>query len=164
MRRIIDILVNQIKYDDLGAVGVNANMKLSPSARFGRAVPFKQPFILSYQPLSGAVDDQVKPAHSSSPVGLNRHSTRPPTKRRTIGDWQIDPQHLHGRANQAFALLIPIDVATIKELFLRAFGSAPTYLIEDIGLNRSAVFWRVGLSWSTERGARAPRTFPLLLR
>ena len=104
MRGIIDIFVSQIKCNDLPAVGVDANMKLSPSATFGRPVLFKQPFIRSAQLQPGAVDDQMKLAHSSSPAGLNRQSTRPPAERRMIGDRQIDPQHSQDRANQPFAL------------------------------------------------------------
>ena len=36
MRGVIDVLVGQVKCNDLPAVGDNANMKLSPSAAFGR--------------------------------------------------------------------------------------------------------------------------------
>jgi hypothetical protein len=40
MRGAIDILVTQVKGNDLPAVGDNANVKLSPSAAFGRPVLF----------------------------------------------------------------------------------------------------------------------------
>jgi hypothetical protein len=49
MQGVIDILVAQVKGDNLPAVGVNANVKLSPSAAFGRPVLFKQPFASATQ-------------------------------------------------------------------------------------------------------------------
>ena len=60
MRGVIDILVAQVKGNDLPAVGVNANVKLSPSAAFGRPVLFKQPFASAAQFQSSAID--VNPA------------------------------------------------------------------------------------------------------
>jgi hypothetical protein len=38
MRGVIDVLVGQIKGDDLVAVGVNADMKFTPGAAFRRSV------------------------------------------------------------------------------------------------------------------------------
>jgi len=86
------------------AAGVNANMKLSPSAAFGRPVLFKQPFASAVQFQSSAIDDQVKIAGLVSPGHLNRQSARPPAQRRMIRDGQVDLQHSHDRANQPFAL------------------------------------------------------------
>src|SRR5271165_6361471 len=58
MRGVIDVFGGQIKCNDLPGAGVNANMKLSPSAAFGRAVLFKQLFASAAQFQSSAIDDQ----------------------------------------------------------------------------------------------------------
>src|SRR5208337_2056861 len=74
MRGIVDVLVGQIKCHDLAGAGVNANMKLSPSAAMGRPVLFKQPFAGAAQFQSSAIDDQVKIAGLVSQGHLNRQS------------------------------------------------------------------------------------------
>jgi hypothetical protein len=69
MRGAIDVLVGQIKSDDLAAAGVKGNMKLAPGAAFHGSLLFKQPFARSAQLQPRAVDDQVRAARSRSPVG-----------------------------------------------------------------------------------------------
>jgi hypothetical protein len=101
---VVDILVGQVKGNDLAAGGVDADVQLAPSASLRRAVFFKQPFTRAAQFQSGAIDDQVKVASPVSPGHLNRQSTCPPAQRRMIGNGQVDLQQPHDRANQPFAL------------------------------------------------------------
>lgn len=60
MQGVIDIFAAQVKGDDCRAVGVNANVELSPNAAFGCPALFKQPFVSAAQFQSGAIEDQVK--------------------------------------------------------------------------------------------------------
>jgi hypothetical protein len=101
---VVNVLVRQIKGDDLAVPGVNANVQLAPGAALCRAMLFKQPFAGAAQFQSGAIDDQVKFARSNPRRLVNRQSTRPPAQRRMIGNRQVDLQHFHDRSDQAFAL------------------------------------------------------------
>src|ERR1039457_512051 len=84
MEGVVNILVRQVKGDDLAVAGVNANVQLAPSAALCRAMFFKQPFAGPAQFQSRAVDDQVKFARSNPREVANRQSTRSPAQRRMI--------------------------------------------------------------------------------
>jgi hypothetical protein len=73
---VVDILVGQVKGNDLAAGGVDADVQLAPSASLRRAVFFKQPFTRAAQFQSGAIDDQVKVASPVSPVRIPKQSGR----------------------------------------------------------------------------------------
>lgn len=74
MRGVVDVLVGQIKRDDLAAVGVNADMKFAPGASLRSSMFRKQPLARATQLQPRAVDDQVKLARFRSLVALNRQS------------------------------------------------------------------------------------------
>src|SRR5664279_828261 len=72
MGGVVNILVRQVKGDDLAVVGVNAYVQLAPSAALCRAMFFKQPFAGPAQFQSRTVDDQVKFARSNPREVANR--------------------------------------------------------------------------------------------
>src|ERR1019366_8484321 len=59
MEGVVNILVRQVKGDDLAVAGVNANVQLAPSAALCRAMFFKQPFAGPAQFQSRTVDGPV---------------------------------------------------------------------------------------------------------
>ena len=65
MGGVVNILVRQVKGDDLAVAGVNANVQLAPSAALCRAMFIKRPFAGPAQFQSRTVDDQVKFACSN---------------------------------------------------------------------------------------------------
>src|ERR1019366_7268235 len=79
MEGVVNILVRQVKGDDLAVAGVNANVQLAPSAALCRAMFFKQPFAGPAQFQSRTVDDQVKFARSNPRWSFsgNRRSLEP---------------------------------------------------------------------------------------
>jgi hypothetical protein len=104
VRGVVNVLVGQIKRDDLAAVGVDGYVQFAPSAALCGSMFLKQPFARAVQLQPRAVDDQVKVACFRSAVALNWQPASSSTQRRMIGDGQIDIQHSHGRADQPFAL------------------------------------------------------------
>jgi len=104
MGGVVNILVRQVKGDDLAVAGVMPMCNLRQARRF--VVPCfsnnHSPVPRNFSPV--LVDDQV-----SSPVPIrarfaNRQSTRSPAQRPMIGNRQVDLQHFHDRSDQAFAL------------------------------------------------------------
>src|SRR5450631_1302160 len=106
MGGVVNILVRQVKGDDLAVAGVNANVQLAPSAALCRAMFFKQPFAGPAQFQSRTVDDQVKFARSNPREVANRQSTRSPAQRRMIGNRQVDLQHFHDPINGSWLVCI----------------------------------------------------------
>jgi len=86
MGGVVNILVRQVKSDDLAVAGVNANVQLAPSAALCRAMFFKRPFAGPAQFQSGAVDDQVKFARSNPHDVANRQSVWQHHVRMSAGD------------------------------------------------------------------------------
>ena len=60
MGDIVDILVRQVKGDDLTIVRVDADMKFAPGSALRSSVLFKQPFARAAQLQLGAVDNQMR--------------------------------------------------------------------------------------------------------
>ncbi len=104
MRSVLNVLVGQVKGDDLTIIGVDADMKFAPGLALRGSVFFKQSFARSTKLQSRAVDDQMQFACSRTWQVLNRHPTSPAAERRMIGNGKIDLQQFHDRADQPFAL------------------------------------------------------------
>ena len=95
MQSVVDLLVGQIKRDDLAVVGVDANMEFAPGTALRGPMLFKQPFARAAQLQPRAIDNQVQFVGPNSPVAVNRQSGRSPAQRRMIGNRQIDIQQAH---------------------------------------------------------------------
>ena len=70
MRSVIDILVSQIKGDDLATVGVNANVQLALGAALCGQMLFKQSFARAAQLQARAVDDEMELATMRSMAAI----------------------------------------------------------------------------------------------
>ena len=90
MRSIVDVLVGQIKNDDLVAAGVDADMELSPGSAFRSPVLFEQPFARSTKLQSRAVDDQMQIACSPARSAPDRQPAGPTAERRMIRNGKVD--------------------------------------------------------------------------
>src|ERR1700740_2494915 len=61
-RRVIDLFPGQLNREDLAALGIDAEMQLTPGSAAGRAVLFNQPFTGATELQAGAVHQQMQRA------------------------------------------------------------------------------------------------------